>query len=326
MVGLPKKYDYRSFTINRTTAPVFELQRQSHDLTTAITRHVNSALAIEGIPLNSDNIRLLHELPLRHLECDLTPPALALLHTHTMLQGMNQHTVSHLSEIGETLYRALRGLEATTGHDHRRGTCAGDPGFTAICRALRSACLSGCANTPDADRGRVLQPGLWGEVHPVCPATAKQYDALLSYITTVIYPGCEPQYHLGLTTDPDIGTFRWLSAAPYQWHHWYTAKNVYGKRSGLRQNAARIAVEGIPYFRSPLTKNLQRAGGGIQIRMPGITSSSNGTRLPPVTLAKVLFGAHGAPNDNMLKFQVVTLSESRPCSRALTVGGFAVSR
>ena len=202
-------------------------------------------LSIEGIPLDTDNARLLRGFPLRHLECDFTPPALAQLRTHAALQGMNSHTVSYLSTIGETLCQ----VNAFRQQAPHTGGARGNPLLRQY--AVHHAHLSYLTvplllSRPEAESFSRYCDGLLA-----CPATPEQFHALLEYLATVIYPGSEPRYHLGLTVDPATGALRWLSGAPYQWHKWHPAAEADLRQPG-RCATPRASRTGIPYFMSPL--------------------------------------------------------------------------
>jgi len=166
-------------------------------------------LVIEEVPLNAENLRVLQNLPLRHLVCDFTPAALALVQTHASLEGMNYYDVAYLRTIGERLFRTVRDWQSGAVRDLqlRRHAIA--------CTHAAYLALPIRLSRPEAEAFSRYCGGTLA-----CPATAEEFQTLLDYLATITIPGNTPWYHLGLTRDPDTHALHWLSGAPYQWSLW----------------------------------------------------------------------------------------------------------
>ena len=179
-------------------------------------------LAVEGIPLDMAGIQVLLRLPLQHVICDISAETMAVLQSHGTLHGFNEHNVAYVRAYGTPLHTAL--------HDWRQGNADGTllRSLATPCGSVRYLSVPIRLSWPQAVAFCRYCRGTLA-----CPATEEQYQALLQYLTSVIYAGCTTSFHLGLTADPETGEMRWLSKAPYQWGYWpYPPANTHFRRPG----------------------------------------------------------------------------------------------
>ena len=211
-------------------------------------------LGIENIPLHTKNVPLLWNLPLRHLICDFMPAALALLQSHTTLKGMNHHNIAYLRDMGERFSEVLG--------DWQQGAGPGNTTLQSTATASGSERYLSMPFRMSRRQAESFSRYCGGTL--ACPATAEQFQALLDYLATVIYPGSELYYHLGLTIDPPP-----VCCAGSR------ERRTGGRNGGSRKQ---ISATSQPVSRvsSVSRPPNQPTGTGIMIRTRAITWSSNG--------------------------------------------------
>ena len=170
-------------------------------------------LAIDGIPLTAENVRIVRELPLRHLASDWSEQALTMLHTHPTLEGMNHHTMTYVRHMGEVIREAL----AAWRHG---ATDARRPPLVQYATPCEDVCyLAFPVRLPRAD-AEAFSRFYGGRL--AAPATEAQFRELHAYLFPLIYrrDNHVTSYHLDVAFADTTRHCDQRAGTPYQWRQW----------------------------------------------------------------------------------------------------------